>query len=43
VLSPCPTNWGVDPDEAINWMESTMMPEYPLGVFRDVAAPEVKK
>ncbi len=42
VLSTCPTNWGVDPGEAIDWMESTMMPEYPLGVFRDVKPAEVK-
>ena len=42
VLAPCPTNWGVDPNEAIDWMESHLMPEYPLGVFRDVTKPEVK-
>ena len=38
----CPTNWGVDPSEAVDWMESSLMPEYPLGVFRDVTKPEVK-
>jgi 2-oxoglutarate ferredoxin oxidoreductase subunit beta len=42
VLCTCPTNWGMDPNEAVDWMESTMMPEYPLGVFRDVVKPEVK-
>jgi 2-oxoglutarate ferredoxin oxidoreductase subunit beta len=42
VLSPCPTNWGVDPNEAIDWMESHLMPEFPLGVFRDVKAAEVQ-
>ncbi len=36
VLATCPTNWGLDPNEAIDWMESHLMPEFPLGVFRDV-------
>ena len=42
VLAMCPTNWGVDPNEAVDWMESSMMPEYPLGVFRDARPGEVK-
>jgi 2-oxoglutarate ferredoxin oxidoreductase subunit beta len=42
VLAPCPTNWGVDPNEAIDWMESALMPEFPLGVFRDLKGAEVK-
>jgi 2-oxoglutarate ferredoxin oxidoreductase subunit beta len=42
VLAPCPTNWGMDPNESIDWMESNLMPEYPLGVFRDVKGAEVK-
>ena len=40
VLATCPTNWGVDPTEAVDWMESHLMPEFPVGVFRD--KPEVK-
>jgi 2-oxoglutarate ferredoxin oxidoreductase subunit beta len=31
-LSTCPTNWGKSPKEAIEWLESTMMPYYALGV-----------
>jgi 2-oxoglutarate ferredoxin oxidoreductase subunit beta len=42
VLSPCPTNWGLNPDEAIDWMETNLIPEYPLGVFRDARTGEVK-
>jgi 2-oxoglutarate ferredoxin oxidoreductase subunit beta len=42
VLAPCPTNWGLDPNESIDWMESNMIPEYPLGVYRDVKTAEVK-
>lgn len=35
VLSTCPTNWGLEPDEALKWVEDKMMPVYPLGVYRD--------
>jgi len=34
VLSTCPTNWGMPPAEAAQWLEETMLPYYPLGVFR---------
>ncbi|MBP7401527.1 MAG: 2-oxoglutarate oxidoreductase [Clostridia bacterium] len=34
VLSTCPTNWGMDPVKALGWLESDMMPQYPLGVFK---------
>ena len=34
VLSTCPTNWGLSPDESMKWLESNMMPRYPLGVFK---------
>ena len=34
VLSICPTNWGMTALEAVKWMETNMMPYYPLGVFR---------
>lgn len=33
VLSTCPTNWGLDPVEALNRVEKEMIPHYPLGVF----------
>lgn len=35
ILSTCPTNWGVDPVTAAKWVETAMVPYYPLGVFRD--------
>ncbi|MBQ0038331.1 MAG: 2-oxoglutarate oxidoreductase [Clostridiales bacterium] len=38
VLSPCPTNWGLAPTEAMKWLEDNMMPYYPLGVFKDKEA-----
>lgn len=34
VLSTCPTNWGIPPTEATAWLETNMMPYYPLGVFK---------
>ncbi len=36
VLSTCPTNWGMTPKEALEWLESTMIPKYPLGVKKEV-------
>ncbi len=35
ILSPCPTIWGKDPVEARRWVLDTMMPVFPLNVFRD--------
>ncbi|MBN2219928.1 MAG: 2-oxoglutarate oxidoreductase [Kosmotogaceae bacterium] len=35
VLSTCPTNWGLDPVESINWLNENMKKEYPIGVFVD--------
>ncbi|MFZ0808016.1 MAG: 2-oxoacid:acceptor oxidoreductase family protein [Candidatus Sulfotelmatobacter sp.] len=35
ILSPCPTIWGKDPVEARKWVAETMIPSFPLGVFRD--------
>lgn len=36
VLSTCPTNWGMSPVEALNWLSENMIDTYPLGVFREV-------
>ncbi|MBQ2896823.1 MAG: 2-oxoglutarate oxidoreductase [Clostridia bacterium] len=38
VLSTCPTNWGMTPENAIHWLEENMMPYYPLGVYKDKTA-----
>lgn len=42
VLSICPTNWGLSPNEAIKWLRDNMIPYYPLGVKKDITAGEVK-
>lgn len=34
VLSPCPTNWGVDAVGAMKRIEEEIMPYYPLGEFK---------
>jgi 2-oxoglutarate ferredoxin oxidoreductase subunit beta len=36
VLSTCPTNWGMSPVEAMQWLEENMIPYYPLGNFKEV-------
>jgi len=36
LLSSCPTNWGMTPAQALKWIETDMIPVYPLGVFKDV-------
>jgi 2-oxoglutarate ferredoxin oxidoreductase subunit beta len=38
VISTCPTNWGMPPEKAFEWMREHMLPYYPLGVYRDVKA-----
>ena len=35
VVSACPTNWGMTPQKALEWIETDMLPRYPLGVYRD--------
>ena len=34
VLSTCPTNWGLTPNEALKWLQENMIPYYPLGNFK---------
>jgi len=36
VLSTCPTNWGKSAVESMEWLESDMIPYYPLGVKKEV-------
>ncbi|MBQ7184662.1 MAG: 2-oxoglutarate oxidoreductase [Clostridia bacterium] len=38
VISSCPTNWGMTPQKALDWVEEKMIPYYPLGVYRDKSA-----
>jgi 2-oxoglutarate ferredoxin oxidoreductase subunit beta len=36
VVSTCPTNWGMTPQGAIEWMRKNMLTYYPLGVYKDI-------
>lgn len=40
VLSTCPTNWGMAPQEAMQFVKDKMSHYYPLGVYKDGAAGE---
>lgn len=36
VLSVCPPNWHMTPLESLDWMAEKMIPEFPLGEFKNV-------
>ena len=38
VVSACPTNWGLTPQKALEWIDEKMIPYYPLGVYKDRSA-----
>jgi 2-oxoglutarate ferredoxin oxidoreductase subunit beta len=38
VLSTCPTNWGMTPQESMKWLEEKMIPQFPLGVYKEAKA-----
>jgi 2-oxoglutarate ferredoxin oxidoreductase subunit beta len=42
-LSQCPTNWGMTPQESVEWVERKMLPYYPLGEFKTPAAKQPLK
>ncbi|MGD8823213.1 MAG: thiamine pyrophosphate-dependent enzyme [Anaerolineales bacterium] len=34
LLSSCPTNWGIDPEDSLTWIEEHMLPTYPIGDYK---------
>ncbi len=42
VVSSCPTNWGMTPENALKWVEEKMIPYYPLGIYKDKSAKEAE-
>jgi 2-oxoglutarate ferredoxin oxidoreductase subunit beta len=34
LMSSCPTNWGMTPEESLNWVRDAMIPYYPLGDYK---------
>ncbi|MBR5542893.1 MAG: 2-oxoglutarate oxidoreductase [Oscillospiraceae bacterium] len=43
VVSSCPTNWGMTPQKALEWIDEKMIPYYPLGVYKDKSAQKEEK
>ncbi|MCL2513424.1 MAG: thiamine pyrophosphate-dependent enzyme [Oscillospiraceae bacterium] len=35
IISSCPTNWGLTPVDALDWLRDNMLPYYPLGIYKD--------
>jgi 2-oxoglutarate ferredoxin oxidoreductase subunit beta len=42
ILSPCPTNWSMEPADAADWLESNMIPVFPLGEVKNALGAEAK-
>ncbi len=38
LLSSCPTNWGMTPPQALDWIKTNMLPIYPVGDYKIVEA-----
>ena len=38
VVASCPTNWGLTPVKAMEFVREKMIPYYPLGVYKDKEA-----
>jgi 2-oxoglutarate ferredoxin oxidoreductase subunit beta len=36
VLSPCPTNWKMNPVEAWKWIDEVMVKSFPVGIIKDI-------
>ncbi len=34
LLSSCPTNWGITPEKALEWIKEHMIPAFPLGDYK---------
>jgi len=40
ILSTCPTNWGQNPLESLQWLQDEMILQYPLGIFKEKVSEE---
>lgn len=38
VLSPCPTDWGVTPTDALAWINGSMKNTFKLGILKDISS-----
>jgi 2-oxoglutarate ferredoxin oxidoreductase subunit beta len=41
ILSPCPTDWGLSPKAAAEWVRAALVQVYPLGLIKDKYAETV--
>jgi 2-oxoglutarate ferredoxin oxidoreductase subunit beta len=37
VLSQCPVDWGMTPEQSVKWVDNPFMKFFPLGVYKDVS------
>ena len=37
IICACPANWRLSPADSLKWIEEKMIPEFPLGEFKNVA------
>jgi 2-oxoglutarate ferredoxin oxidoreductase subunit beta len=35
ILSPCPVDWRLSPRDSLKWIQTEMIPVYPIGTFKD--------
>jgi 2-oxoglutarate/2-oxoacid ferredoxin oxidoreductase subunit beta len=35
ILSPCPVDWHLSPKDSLLYIQKSMLPIFPLGVFKD--------
>lgn len=35
ILSPCPTDWGMTPEESLKWLRENMIKEFKLGIIKN--------
>lgn len=35
ILSQCPTDWWMTPEDSVKWMQTDMIPVFKLGIFKD--------
>ena len=36
IICACPANWHMSPEDSLKWIEEKMLPEFPLGEFKNV-------
>ncbi len=39
-VSTCPVNWGIQPQDSLEWMVDNMIPYFPLGIYKDATKEE---